>query len=300
MDVELATSSATSIPPMVMSRPPTAPMPVTTTRVTHTMWLPPTAPMSAPATAFKQPPVVKATRPVIGVAPPASSAPTAEPRLPREATRLPNYMNFRTTDSPHCVTLPPRYPYHYGHSHSRDKRFTLYQYFREHYRPLYREQQPPISHDVAALILGWVAGLWAEEHGLIDAVHTTHLALFLYEARGLDNPSCLLHAYNTAVGLVDSWMAYPQYTPFPQMLEIADIQRIYLQYHSETDRPEPLLCRHNFSARWNLLPPRLLPPTGLPSNQPSLIAPQLPPLGVNPLSPLCSQTIPCPLAAATV
>uniref|UniRef100_A0A915HWV0 Uncharacterized protein n=1 Tax=Romanomermis culicivorax TaxID=13658 RepID=A0A915HWV0_ROMCU len=88
MDVEPDTSSATSIPPTVTSQLPT---PTTTTTVTHTTSLLPMALTSAQSTAQAQLPLVIATRPVFGVPPPPSSAPTVELRLPSEATRLPNY-----------------------------------------------------------------------------------------------------------------------------------------------------------------------------------------------------------------
>uniref|UniRef100_A0A915JV65 Uncharacterized protein n=1 Tax=Romanomermis culicivorax TaxID=13658 RepID=A0A915JV65_ROMCU len=81
---------------------------------------------------------------------------------------------------------------------------AIYQYFCHHYHTDYHEPGLPVSPDVPTLILGWVAGIWAEELGVVNAVQTTHFALFLYKAHGLDNPSCLIQAYNTAVGLIDS------------------------------------------------------------------------------------------------
>uniref|UniRef100_A0A915L9F4 Uncharacterized protein n=1 Tax=Romanomermis culicivorax TaxID=13658 RepID=A0A915L9F4_ROMCU len=84
------------------------------------------------------------------------------------------------------------------HIRARNASLALYQYFCDHYCTTYLERQPPLSHDIAALILGWVASLWAEELGVVDTVHTAHLAFFLYEARGLDNPSpCAADAKTT-------------------------------------------------------------------------------------------------------
>uniref|UniRef100_A0A915KYS3 Uncharacterized protein n=1 Tax=Romanomermis culicivorax TaxID=13658 RepID=A0A915KYS3_ROMCU len=68
------------------------------------------------------------------------------------------------------------------HIHARNTLLALYQYFHDHYHTTNHEQQPPVSPDVAVLILRWVAGLWAEELGIVDVMHTAHLALFLYEA----------------------------------------------------------------------------------------------------------------------
>uniref|UniRef100_A0A915JTC6 Uncharacterized protein n=1 Tax=Romanomermis culicivorax TaxID=13658 RepID=A0A915JTC6_ROMCU len=226
MDVEPATSSSTLLPPTAMSLPHMVPTSAMATTVPHTTSLPPTARTSVQSTTPAQPQLVIKTRLVLGVAPWTSSAQRFEPRLPSEATRLPNYTHFRTMDSRHCITLVT--PHHlpridssveffmphtlhemvlinfFGrlgvsitmaiHIRATNALLALYQYFCNHHHASYQEQQPPISPDIAALILRWVASLWAEELCVVDVVHTAHLALFLYRACSLDNPSCLLQA----------------------------------------------------------------------------------------------------------
>uniref|UniRef100_A0A915J051 Uncharacterized protein n=1 Tax=Romanomermis culicivorax TaxID=13658 RepID=A0A915J051_ROMCU len=78
MDVEPATSSATSIPPTATSQLPTALTSARKTTVTHTTSLPRKAPTLAQSTVQAQQQLVIATRLVLGVALPPSSAPTVE------------------------------------------------------------------------------------------------------------------------------------------------------------------------------------------------------------------------------
>uniref|UniRef100_A0A915HTX9 Uncharacterized protein n=1 Tax=Romanomermis culicivorax TaxID=13658 RepID=A0A915HTX9_ROMCU len=111
MDVEQATSSTTSLPPRATLLPPTALTSARPTAISHTTSLPPTAPTSVPSTMPAQPSLVITTRPVVRAAAPAGTMQSLEPCLQSEATRLPNYTNFRTTDSRHCITLAsPCYP----------------------------------------------------------------------------------------------------------------------------------------------------------------------------------------------
>uniref|UniRef100_A0A915JH26 Uncharacterized protein n=1 Tax=Romanomermis culicivorax TaxID=13658 RepID=A0A915JH26_ROMCU len=193
MDVEPAMSSSTALPPTATLLPPTTPTSAMATTVTHAMLLPPTAPTSVQTTTPAQPSLVITTRLILGAAPQAGTTQSFEPRLPSEATRLSNYTNFQTMDSLHCIRLEtPCYLPRIDPS------------LKAHYHTKSQERQPPVSPDFAALILPWVTGLWAQELSIVDAIHTPHLALFLYKACGLDNSLSLLQAYNTAVGLIDS------------------------------------------------------------------------------------------------
>uniref|UniRef100_A0A915IES1 Uncharacterized protein n=1 Tax=Romanomermis culicivorax TaxID=13658 RepID=A0A915IES1_ROMCU len=283
------------------------PTPATSTLASTTM-----------ATIPQQPKSVITAHPVLGMVPPAGTNLQFQLQLPSKIATLPNHIHICKTDPPHLITLAmPGYPpcidqnvesfwphtlhkmvlinffSRIGvritmaiHIQATNASLVINQYFCNHYRMDYCEPWLPISPDMATLILPWVRGIWAVELGVGDAVQTAPFTLFLYETPGLDNPSCLIQAYNTPVGLIDSWMVYPQYTPFPQPPETAKIHCIYLQCHSKTDHPIPLLQRHDLSVCWNLLPPGPLPQRGLPSDHPSMVLLRIPQPGTNLLLPI--------------
>uniref|UniRef100_A0A915IID1 Uncharacterized protein n=1 Tax=Romanomermis culicivorax TaxID=13658 RepID=A0A915IID1_ROMCU len=105
MNMEQATSTAALLPPMTTSLPLTARTSAPTTTVLTTALLPPTASTSIQSTTPPQPSLVITTHPVLGAAPAADAALHFEPRLPSEATALPNYIRFRAMDTPHSIML---------------------------------------------------------------------------------------------------------------------------------------------------------------------------------------------------
>uniref|UniRef100_A0A915LB64 Uncharacterized protein n=1 Tax=Romanomermis culicivorax TaxID=13658 RepID=A0A915LB64_ROMCU len=111
MDVEQATSSSASLPPTATLLPPMARTSALPTTLVHTTSLPPMVLMWVQTTTPAQPLLIIATHWVLRAAPSAGTVLHFEPRLPSEASNLPNYMCFGTMDPPHCITLAsPHYP----------------------------------------------------------------------------------------------------------------------------------------------------------------------------------------------
>uniref|UniRef100_A0A915INT4 Uncharacterized protein n=1 Tax=Romanomermis culicivorax TaxID=13658 RepID=A0A915INT4_ROMCU len=154
------------------------------------------------STANTEPRLVITTIPILGALPPASGVLQAEPQLPSQASTLPNYIHFCTTNSPHSIMLatlhyPPRIDLNVEffspctlhemvlinffsrlgtcitmalHVHATNALLSIYQYFPHKLLP---------NLTTATLILQWVVGILAEELSCINTVQTTHFALFL-------------------------------------------------------------------------------------------------------------------------
>uniref|UniRef100_A0A915IS29 Uncharacterized protein n=1 Tax=Romanomermis culicivorax TaxID=13658 RepID=A0A915IS29_ROMCU len=105
MDVETPTTTKSMMAMMTTASFPT----MASTLVPSTMIMPMlAASTSAAATTITAPPQLKlviATRPILGGALPASMVLQVELQLPSQASTLPNYIHFHTTNLQHSITL---------------------------------------------------------------------------------------------------------------------------------------------------------------------------------------------------
>uniref|UniRef100_A0A915IXM3 Uncharacterized protein n=1 Tax=Romanomermis culicivorax TaxID=13658 RepID=A0A915IXM3_ROMCU len=67
-------------------------------------------------------------------------------------------------------------------------------------------------------------------------------------------PALPMDAYNIAIGLINSWMAYPQYTPFLLLPNTNGIYCIFPKYHSETNHPVLMLHCHDLLSMLTFAP----------------------------------------------